>query len=189
MLGASKRAANAIRKFGDDIAVGTLPAVQLYIRQKPRLEYHLTSHPPGAIAGILCLAPMPSGCDVSNYGEDANFPLGWPVADRSLVQGPDYGSWSSRHAAKPPGANSILACKAVAQCASTSRLTSRWPWPYPTITGNSYPAEQPGLGSKRQMRLVWCEDFLPVPSLSCRSYTGQTCSKRWNRGSLFLAGR
>ena len=88
LLGAKRHVATAMRRMGSHIA-GTDDTVATYIKQSPRAQYNDGSKMPGAIAGILWLAPMPPGRDVHTYPENDEYEVGWPVAHRSTVpQGP-----------------------------------------------------------------------------------------------------
>lgn len=75
-----------LMEMGADLA-GSQNALAVYIKQKPNTDYWNGKSLPGAIAGLVWLAPLPKGLTVDNFAEDKRYPLGWPIADAVFHQG------------------------------------------------------------------------------------------------------
>lgn len=87
MLGAKARLAKSLTRMGEAIA-GTEDVVATYAKADPRAKYNEGKWRPGAIAGVLWLAPMAAGKAVFDHAEDVEYDIGWPVAARDLTPGP-----------------------------------------------------------------------------------------------------
>jgi hypothetical protein len=76
-----------LEELGADIA-GTEDALAVYIKKDPRKKYQDGTNIPQAIAGIIWLSPMPAGMTVLDFNEDAEYPIGWPIAEIHQAQAP-----------------------------------------------------------------------------------------------------
>lgn len=75
-----------LMKLGKDLA-GTENALAVYIKEKPDLDNYDGKSLPGAIAGLVWLAPMPDKATVHDFRENKKYSIGWPIARVAHSQG------------------------------------------------------------------------------------------------------